>query len=581
MIRPRWYTLTAGLALFLALTAGCSADREPVDEARQAPQDSSSGPIFLDVSAQVGLIDTTRSGSREKRFLVEAKGGSAAALLDYDGDGDLDIYALNGSRLDLTPAQNPRHNWLYRNDDGHFTDVSVQAGVAHRGWGMGVSTADYDNDGDPDLHVANFGPNAFYRNEGDGTFTETTAQVGVADSSWSTGSAFADYDLDGDLDLYVANYVEFDVHHRPRQEQMYMWKGIHVLRGPMGLPGAPDALYRNQGDGTFVEVTAAAGMVDSARGYGFAAVWADLDNDGDPDLVVANDSKPNYLYRNDGAGRFAEVGGPSGIAFNRDGRAQAGMGCAVDDYDGDGWQDIFLTHFSDDNNTLYHSEGARFGGALFFTDVTYPAGVGEASWSQVGWGTGFIDYDDDGDLDLFVANGHVYPEVDRYDFGTTYAQRNQILENVGGTFVHASHRLGPGLAVRKVSRGAAFGDLDGDGRVDIYVANQDDTPTLLRNHGGVGHWLEVRTVGVRSNRDGIGALVRVVAGGREQVREVRSGDSFLSCSTRRLHFGLGTADAAERVEIRWPGGGVDLHESVPANCVVTVTEGGGLELAGE
>lgn len=572
MIRLRWRALPVGLAILAAFTAGCGAEPESADQARPVSRESE--PVFVDVASQVGLVDTTRSGTREKRFLVEAKGGSAAALLDYDGDGDLDIYALNGSRLGLTLQQNSRHNYLYRNEGGRFVEVSAQAGVGHRGWGMGVSAADYDNDGDPDLHVANYGPNVFYRNNGDGTFTEVTAQVGVADSSWSTGSAFADYDLDGDLDLYVSNYVEFDVHHRPREEQMYMWKGIYVLRGPMGLPGAPDRLYRNEGDGTFVEVTAEAGMVDSALGYGFAAVWGDLDRDGDPDLVVANDSKPNYLYQNDGSGKFAEVAGASGIAFNRDGRSQAGMGCAVGDYDGDGWQDIFFTHFSDDNNTLYHNEGAQFGQGLFFTDVTFPAGIGEASWSQVGWGTGFVDYDDDGDLDLFVANGHVYPEVDRYDFGTTYAQRNQLFENTGGRFVDVSDRLGPGLAVRKVSRGAAFGDLDGDGRLDIYVANQDDTPTLLRNHGGGGHWLEVRTVGVHSNRDGIGALVRVVAGGREQVREVRSGDSFLSCSARRIHFGLGKADTADSLEVRWPGRRTDRYSNVAADRVITIHEGG-------
>ncbi len=569
-----WLVTAVALVLLAVWGTGCRTDPDPA--VREDPEAALPAPYFVDIAAQVGLQDTIRSGTREKRFLVEAKGGAAAALLDFDGDGRLDIYTLNGSQLNLTPEENPRHNYLYRNDGERFVEIARQAGVAHRGWGMGVSAADYNNNGHKDIHVANYGPNAFYRNNGDGTFTEIAAPIGLADSSWSTGSAFADFNLNGLLDLYVANYVQFDVHTRPRDEQMYMWKGIYVLRGPMGLPAAPDRLYRNQGDGTFVDITGAYGITAPAPSYGFTPVWADLSRNGYPELVVANDSKPNFLFRYDGEDGFSEVAGPAGVAFNRDGRAQAGMGCAVADFDGDGWQDIFFTHFSDDSNTLYRNDTGRYGGELFFTDITYPAGVGEASWSKVGWGTGFIDYDHDGYLDLFVANGHVYPEVDRYDIGTTYAQRNQFFRNTGGDFVEITDRLGAGMAVRKVSRGAAFGDLNGDGRLDIYVANQDDTPTLLRNQGPVGNWLAVQPVGVRGNRDGIGAMVRVVADGHEQVREVRSGDSFLSCSAQRVHFGLGPSEVAALVEVRWPGGAMERYLEVEANRVFTIVEGGGL-----
>ena len=585
MRRPaRALVAVGGLAAWLGL--GCGADESEVRSASSpvpAPavsQSSAAQPsaAFTDIAAQVGLTDTSYSGTREKRFLVEAKGGSAAALFDYDGDGDLDAYQLNGSRLGLECGDNPQRNRLYRNDAGTFLDAAPAAGVDDCGWGMGVAAADYDNDGHLDLHVTNYGGNVLYRGLGDGSFADVTQVAGVVDDRWSTGCSFADYDLDGDLDLYVANYVTFEVHRLPREEQMYIWKGLPVLRGPMSLPGAADVLYRNQGDGTFADVTQTAGVADSARYYGFTAVWGDLDNDGDPDLVVANDSTPNYLYRNDGGGLFSELGRQSGLAYSRDGRVQAGMGCAIADADADGWLDVFLTHFSDDSNTLYRNDGGRLGGRLFFSDVSYPAGVGEASWSRVGWGTGFFDFDLDGDLDLFVANGHVYPEVDRYDVGTSYAQGNQLFANTGGgRFVEVSAQAGSGFQVAKVSRGTAFGDVDGDGDVDIYVANQDDTPTLLRNDSPrSGAWLAVELAG-----GGVGAVVRVYAGGREQVRQVQRGNSFLSCSAGPLHFGLGESDTVERLEVRWPGGHVDVVRDLRANRRLLVAPGRGvMEVAG-
>ncbi|MBI4530858.1 MAG: CRTAC1 family protein [Candidatus Latescibacteria bacterium] len=599
---------------------------------------------FIDVAAEVGLTITTVSGTPQKRFIVEGKGGAAAAFLDYDNDGDLDLYSLNGSRLGGFPLGEAPKNRLYRNNlvetgRATFTDVTEQAGVeggdrpsgSMEGWGMGVTTADYDNDGDQDIFVTNIGPNVLYRNNGDGTFTDATEQAGVSGmreakhagltTKWSTGCAFSDYDRDGDLDLYVANYVDFDVDRWPQDRQTLKWKGIEVMRGPMGLKGAPDILYRNNGDGTFTDVTERAGVVDSKRYYGFAVVWGDYDNDGDPDLLVANDSVPNYLYENRGDGTFTNIAEQAGVAYSQSGMPQAGMGAAFDDYNNDGWLDIFVTHFSEDYNALYRND--RNG---FFTDVSFPAGVGQASWMSVGWGTGFIDYDNDGDKDLFVANGHVYPQVDLYDFGMSYRETNQLFENrgegdgsrhaqrapgsrrtdggvAGGgvVFTDVSASAGPGLMVKKVSRGACFGDYDNDGDLDIYIANLDDTPTLLRNDrvvdrsppvpvygdsprkreqgsmvGNQYHWLIVKTTGVMSNRDGIGARVRVVTGTLEQIREIRAGDGFLSRSDPRAHFGLGTCDSADLVEVRWSSGTVDQLRDVAADQIITVKEKEGI-----
>jgi hypothetical protein len=564
---------------------------------------------FTDVAAEVGLTVKTTSGTPQKRFIVEGKGGAAAAFLDYDGDGDLDLYVLNGSRLWGFPSGEAPKNRLYRNNltetgRATFTDVTERAGVGDTGWGMGVTTADYDNDGDQDIFVTNIGPNVLYRNNGNGTFTDVTERAGVSGmgeaeragltTKWSTGCAFADYDRDGDLDLYVANYVDFDVDRWPQDRQTLKWKGIEVMRGPMGLKGSPDILYRNNSDGTFTDVTEQAGMGEVKRYYGFAVVWGDYDNDGDPDLFVANDSVPNYLYTNDGDGTFTEVAEQAGVAYSQSGMPQAGMGAAFDDYNNDGWLDIFVTHFSEDYNTLYRNDQNGF-----FTDVSFPAGVGQASWMYVSWGAGFIDYDNDGDKDLFVANGHVYPQVDLYDFGMSYRETNQLFENrgegggsrpggsqradggmAGGgvVFADVSAAAGPGLRVKKVSRGACFGDYDNDGDLDIYVANLDDTPTLLRNDRVMDrhYWLIVRTVGTMSNHDGIGARVRVVTGTIEQIREIHAGDSFLSRSDARAHFGLGTYGKVDLLEVKWPSGTVDQLRDVVADRIITVKEKEGI-----
>ena len=525
---------------------------------------------FVDVAAESGITMRGVSGGREKKYILEIKGGGAGAFLDYDNDGDLDLYAVNGSRLEgFPPGQAPR-NALYRNNgDGTFTDVAPYAGVADTSWGMGCTSADYDNDGDADLYVANFGPNVLYRNNGDGTFTDVAEEADVGDPRWGAGCAFGDCDNDGDLDLYVSNYVDFRRDPEYLHARYIQWRGIKVCAGPRGLDGAADVFYRNNGDGTFTDVTEEAGLVDRDRAYGFGVLFFDYDEDGDQDIFVANDSVRNFLYRNDGDGTFTDVALPSGVGYSDDGREQAGMGVTCGDYDNDGHLDLFMTHFSDDYSTLYRNEGNGF-----FSVVSAQAGFMEQSWSYLSWGTGFMDYDNDGDEDLFVASGHVYPQVDDHDFGTSYAQTNQLYENRGdGTFREISTELGPGFRVRKVSRGACFGDYDNDGDVDVFVLNLDDTPTLLRNDGGNRrNWLMVRTVGVRSNRDGIGARITVWCGDRSQVRVILGGSSFLCQNDLRAHFGLGERDEVDRLEIRWPSGVVQRLEHVPANRVVVVEE---------
>lgn len=529
---------------------------------------------FVDVTEEAGITIETTSGGEEKRYIVEAKGGGAATFLDYDDDGWMDIYIVNGSRLEgFPPGEEPR-NVLYRNNgDGTFTDVTEEAGVGDAHWGMGCTAADYDNDGYTDIYVANFGPNILYHNNGDGTFTDVTEEAGVGDPRWSTGTAWGDYDGDGDLDLYVANYVNFDVNNLEKYRKMNVWRGIEVMAGPRGLEGAEDVFYRNNGDGTFTDFTTEAGLTDRLKGYGFAVLFGDYDNDGDLDIYIANDSVPNYLYRNNGDGTFTEVGLEAGVAYSEDGREQAGMGAVFGDYDNDGDLDLFVTNFSDDNNTLYRNDGDGF-----FTDVTFQSGLGAPSLPFVSWGTEFLDYDNDGWKDLFVATGHVYPQVDQYNFGMTYEERNQLYHNNhDGTFTEVTEVAGPGMQIKKVSRGATFGDYDNDGDIDVLVLNMGDRPTLLRNEGGNrNHWIKFRTVGTRSNRDGIGARIWVTAGGFTQMREVYMGSSFLCGNDIRVHFGLGKADKADLVRIRWPSGLVEEFRDLKADRLYILKEGEGI-----
>jgi len=529
--------------------------------------------VFTDIAAVAGIAVENVSGKRDKTMIIEAKGGGIG-LFDYDGDGDLDLYVINGSTFEPRTNGPAPSNRLYRNDGGGaFADVTDAAGVGDTTWSMGCAAADYDNDGDQDLLVTNYGVNRLYRNEGDGSFAEVTEKAGLGVwSRWSTGAAFGDYDLDGDLDLYVANYVRFDPAIRPGRLPYQLWKGLKIFHGPNAYEGETNELYRNEGDGTFTEVTDQHPKMASTEARSFQCVFADFDDDGDADLYVANDTDPNLLYRNEGDGSFTDVSFASGSSYSDDGATQAGMGVAWGDADGDGDPDLFVTHFSEDYNTLYRNDGA-----WLFTDASYETNTAEVSMPWVSWGTGFHDFDNDADLDLFVANGHVYPIIDSFDVGTSYPQRNCVLWNNGrGRFADVADPAGSDLSAARVSRGAAFGDIDNDGDVDVAVLNADATPSLLRNDGpSQGHWLQISTLGVHSNRDGIGARLRVTAGDRVHLRDVLGSYSFLSQSELRVHVGLGESTRADLIEIRWPAGGVQQFRDVAADqwLVISETEG--------
>jgi predicted nucleotidyltransferase len=528
---------------------------------------------LVDVAAQAGLALPNVHGSPARDYIIDTN-GNGAGWFDYDADGDIDALIVNGSTRENMARGGDLLVALYRNDgQGRFSDVTADSGLAARGWGMGTCIADYDNDGFQDVYVTAFGPNVLYRNNGNGTFADVTTKAGVGDPRWSTGCAFGDYDKDGDVDLYVANYLTFDDRTAPKPGSLpnCQYGKLPVFCGPLGLPGEPDALYRNEGNATFRDVTAAAGIVDPGH-YGFGVVFSDLDDDGWPDIFVANDSVANLWFRNRGDGTFAEEALVSGLALSGDGRAQAGMGVDTGDYDGDGRLDVVVTNFTDDYNTLYANQGERL-----FSDVTHTAGLGVAALRYMGWGVGLVDVDNDGLLDLFVANGHVYPAADRSGLGTTFLQRKLLFRNLGTRrFRDVSRESGSGLLIEKASRGAAFGDYDGDGDVDVLVVNLSDRPTLLRNDTSGGHWISLRLQGTTSNRDGIGATVRVTAGSRTQLAEVRSGGSYLSHNDMRTRFGLGTAARVDRVEIRWPGGLVQTAEGLDVDRFYVVEEGKGV-----
>jgi hypothetical protein len=519
---------------------------------------------FTDQAASLGLSARHVSGTSQS-YIVETTSGGAA-FLDYDNDGDLDVYLTNGSRFEgFPPGQHPRDQ-LYRNDGQAFADVTLEAGLGDTSWSMGCVAADYDNDGDLDLYLTNFGRNVLYRNEGNGRFADLTERAGVGHLGWSTGCTFGDYDRDGDVDLYVANYLDFDIYYRPPSP--CTWKNVEVFCGPVGLVPAADVFYRNNGDGTFSEATREAGLA-GPRNCGFGATFSDLDHDGWPDIFVADDTTPNMLFRNLGNGRFQDVALLAGVAYNGEGARQGCMGVALADYDNDGLTDIFVSNFSDEYNALYRNEGNGF-----FTDVSFASRVAAEGVWQVGWGTAFFDFDNDGDRDIFVANGHTYPQADLPQVHSRYRQRNLLFENTGdGRFAEISQRAGPGFEVEEVSRGAAFGDYDQDGDLDILVVNLNSAPTLLRNDGGNrNNWLLVKTVGQRSNRDGIGARLVLHAGGRRQYGEVQSGTSYLSHSDLRLHFGLGQAQVIDSLQVRWPSGAVQTLRKVAVNQVLEVVE---------
>jgi len=550
------------------ITAGGFVDGAPV--------------YFVDVTQQSGLDKFHhRSGEPSKTSILETP-GSGVALLDYDNDGWLDIYLLNGSTVAALKGNEPapRAMLLHNNHDGTFTDVTDKAGVGNERWGFGVAVGDYDNDGWPDIYVSNFGKNRLYHNNHDGTFTDVAGKAGVTLGGWSTGATWGDYDHDGYLDLFVPGYVKFDINNPPISgrgglpQGFCEFRGVPVMCGPRGLPGEPDHLFHNNRDGTFSDVSVKAG-VDDARGYyGLSSVFVDIDDDGWIDLAVANDSVPKYLYRNKHDGTFEDVSYLSGFALNDDGREQAAMGIGVGDYNRDGHVDLYITNFSDDYNTLYRNDGE--GG---FTDVSSQAGIVNLTLPFLGWGTGFLDFDNDGLLDIFVANGHVYPEVDKTDWGTTYKQRPLLIRNVDDQkFQEVPPATGSGLAVVVPARGAAFGDLFNDGHIDVVLNNMDTAPTLLRNvTKNSNHWLTLKLVGgAKSPRDAIGAKVFVTAGGVRQRADIFSGGSYASSSDQRLHFGLASATKIEKLEILWPSGAKETIELPAVDRIYTVGEGKGV-----
>lgn len=523
--------------------------------------------LFIDVSARSGLNATLVSGSPTKPYILESMTGGVG-FIDYDNDGWPDIYLVNGGTLaGLEGATKQATDRLYRNNgDGTFSDATRSAGLGDAAWGMGVAVADVDNNGYDDLYVTNYGPNRLYLNLGDGTFRNIAAEAGVAGEAWSSSAAFADYDADGDVDLYVTNYLEFDPRELPEDSQLCRYRGIRVQCGPRGMIPTADSFYENRGGGRFEDAAGKTGIGNVDDAYGLGAVWTDYDNDGDQDLYVANDSTANYLFRNNGDKTFTEMALLAGIALSADGSEQAGMGVDFGDYDNDGWLDLVVTNFSDDYNTLYRNEG----GGLF-RDVSYRAGLGEPTWAKLSWGVQFADFDRDGFLDLAIADGHVYPEVDRHDFDVSYRQPNSAFRNLGdGSFERiALPTAEPGP---HSSRGLAVGDFNNDGAIDILIANLDASPTLLQGRPSGGHWLLLDLVGTVSNRSAIGARVAVEAAGLVQTREVRGGGSYQSQNDLRLHFGLGDSRVGEAVRIRWPSGRVQVLEGVDADQVLLVEE---------
>lgn len=518
-----------------------------------------SGPVvFQNIAEKAGLSKWAHvMGTPEKQFIIETV-GSGVALLDYDNDGWLDIYLVNGSTYDAEngKATSPHAALFHNNHDGTFTDVAAKARVENDRWGFGVAVGDYDNDGWPDLYVTNFGQNRLYHNNHDGTFTDVAEKAGVALGNWSTGPTFGDYDGDGRLDLFVPGYVHYDFQHPPIPGTAMVafptceFRGLKVMCGPRGLIGEPDHLFHNNGDGTFTEVSAKAGVEDKNSYYGLTAVFADFNNDGKVDLAVANDSTPNYLYINKGNGMFEDASYASGYALNENGKETASMGIAVGDYLNNGWLDLYNTVFSDDYNPLYRNEGDAN-----FTDVSYPSGIAEVTIPFLGWGTGFLDYDNDGWLDLLAVNGHVYPGVDKSDWGTTFAQRPLLFHNLkAGKFEVIPPMKGTGLAMTLVGRGAAFGDLFNDGKTDVVINELEGPPVLLRNVSpDHHHWVGLKLIGAgKSPRDAVGAAVYLTAGGMRQRRDVISGGSFASSNDQRLHFGLGDSSSIDQVEVHWP-----------------------------
>ncbi len=539
------------------------------------------GPIvFEDVSEKAGFNKWTyKMGTPAKDYIIETK-GSGVGLIDYDNDGWLDIYIVNGSTVDALSGKEtaPQAALFHNNHDGTFTDVAAKAGVTNDRWGFGVAIADYDNDGWPDIFVSNFGKNRLYHNNHNGTFTDVAEKAGVTLGNWSSGPTWGDYDGDGRLDLFVAGYLHWDWNNPPAKggeggstNSFCTFRGEPTACGPRGLKGEPDHLFHNNGDGTFTDVSEKAGVADKPGYYGLGAVFVDINNDGKPDLLVGNDSTPNYLYLNKGDGTFEDVSYASGYALNEAGRETASMGIAVGDFQNNGMLDVFNTTFSDDYKPLYRNEGDAN-----FTDISYHVGLGEITVPFLSWGDAFFDYDNDGWKDLLMSDGHVYPQADKYNWGTSWQQRPMLFHNLQGkSFENVPAVEGSGLADVIAGRGMAIGDLFNDGKIDAVISVMDGHPVLLRNVSkDTNHWIELKLIGgPKSPRDAVGTTVYLTANGIKQREDVISGGSYLSSNDPRPHFGLGPATKIEDIEIHWPDGKVE-HVPVPGiDRIVTLTEG--------
>jgi hypothetical protein len=540
--------------------------KSKICKGRQVPQ-------LEDVTEEAG-IHFRHVFAPEKKYIVESMSGGVI-LIDYDRDGWPDIYFTNAPTREMALRHQAAKGALYHNNhDGTFTDVTEKSGIAPC-FAMGGAVGDINNDGWPDLYITCLGGNHLYKNNGDGTFTDVTAKAGVSDGRWSTGAAFGDYDGDGFVDLMVTNYVDFHLDAPPSfgKSPNCKYKGLDVQCGPRGLRGAGDSLFHNNGDGTFTDVSKSAGVADAPGYFGMGVIWSDFNNTGRPDIYVANDSTPNYLYRNDGNGKFTDISFESGTAVSEDGLEQGSMGIAIGDYFHTGRPSMYVTNFADEYSTLYRNDGK-----WDFHDVSYQAGVALPSLSLVKWGTAFLDIDNDGWLDLIAVNGHVYPQIDALSSSPGYREPGTLLLNqMDGTFCDASDQAGPALMQRRVSRGLAVGDLFNDGQVDVVVGNLDGAPVLLKNHGVPGrHWVSFELAGVKSNRLAIGARLKVIAGGITQTEEIHSGGSYLSQNDLRVHFGLGTAGKIDSLEIRWPGGTTEVLTDLAADRSYAVLEGKGI-----
>lgn len=550
------------------ITAGGFVDKGPI--------------VFQDVTQVSGLASWRHvMGTPQKKYILETD-GSGVGLIDYDNDGWLDIYLVNGSTYDaLEGKTTPPHAALFHNNhDGTFTNVADIAGVTNDRWGFGVAIGDFDNDGWPDIFVANFGKNRLYHNNHDGTFTDVAERAGVTLGNWSDGATWGDYDGDGRLDLFVSGYVHDDVQNQPSAEDgtastaFCQMRGVPVMCGPRGLPGEPDHLFHNNGNGTFTDVSSKAGVADPGKFYGFTAVFVDVNNDGKPDLLVANDSERNYLYLNKGDGTFDDQSYVSGFAFNSEGREIASMGLAVGDYMNNGRVDLLITDFSDDFKALYRNDGDAS-----FTEVARDSGIAMMAIPFVGWGDAFIDYDNDGWKDIMMINGHVYPQVDEHNWGTTYAERPLLFHNNrNGTFTYVPAVKGTGLAVVTPGRGAAFGDLFNNGKIDVVINPVDGPPVLLKNvHADHHHWVELKLIGgPKSPRDAVGSTVYLTADGIRQREDIMSGGSYISSNDQRPHFGLGDATDPGTAEIHWPSGNKENVRLPAVDRIYTITEGKGI-----